>query len=182
MSRKNRAHKQFEIDYQFYFSHRYTFTFAGSDIKDSYKIQYPGELEKIVKDESGEEESIPWAIPYSEKGKTAKECFYKLDSEGKKFPCSEPQLLVEILNCKASINLQIKIWAQSRAEYTLPLFELQEYMAHYSCPDWVLKAVEAQKAKILRKWCEEKKHEQHGFFYSAILNNWGEALTEIAKD
>ena len=181
MSRKNKNRTQFENDWQFYFTQRHHFIFSGSDIKDSYKIQFPGEPDIKTTDDEGKEITVPWTIPYSKQGKTAKECFYKLDSEGKRLPCSEPQLLVEILNCKASINLQIKIWAQSRAEYTLPLIELQEYMEHFKCPEWVLKAVEAQKTKILRQWGSERKWEQHGFYYDAMKYNMGEALEEISK-
>lgn len=182
MSRKNRFHKQFETDYEFYFSNRHEFTFAGSDIKDSYKIQYPGDPLPIIIDDDGNNVEGTWEIPYSEQGKTAKECFYKLDSEGKRLPCSEPKLLVEILNCKAAINLQIQIWAQSRAEYTMEFFELQEYTEHYKCPFWVLKAVEAQKLKIIREWISEKNWEKPGLYLYALKRHWHDALFEITKD
>src|SRR5689334_1468340 len=110
---------QFERDYTFYLSNKDHFTFAGSDIKKDYGIQFPGEPEPIEKDEDGIEKPIPFPISYSSTGKSAKVCFFQLDSTGKCKSCSEPQLLMEILRCKASINLQIKTWAQSRAEYTL---------------------------------------------------------------
>ncbi len=142
----------FEKDYNFYLNQRHAFTFAGSDLS----IQYP--------------------IKFSEKGKTAKECFHKLDSEGKLLPCSEPQLLLELLTCKAAINLQIKLWAQSRAEYTLSLFELKEYMEHYQCPEWVLKAVENQKGRILDELVDSGKYKQHKFYSEAIALNLGEAF------
>lgn len=134
----------FEKDYNFYLANRHAFDFSGSDIKAQYA-----------------------SLVMDEKGKTAKECFHKLDSEGKLLPCKEPELLLDLLKCKAAVNLQIKIWAESRAEYTLSLFELKEYLDHYQAPEWVLKAVEKQKVKIIRKWDNEtrKKH-----FESTLLN------------
>jgi hypothetical protein len=143
---------QFERDYQFYLSQKDTFTFSGSDIKSDFGIQFPGDLPGL--DE--EEKEIPFNITYSEAGKNAKICFYKIDSEGKCGSCSEPQLLVELLTCKASVNLQIKMWAQGRAEYTLPAIELQEYCNYYQTPEWVFKAVEKQKDKIIRQWMQDK--------------------------
>src|SRR5580698_5521857 len=120
MSRKNK-HPEFERDYQFYFENRYRFTFAGSDIKSL--VQYPREAESTSLDDEGNMVTIPFSFPYSELGKTAKHCFYKADSEGKKLPCSEPELLVELLTCKAGVNLQIKMWAEGRADCTLSLAE-----------------------------------------------------------
>lgn len=140
----------FEKDYAFYLSQRHHFTFSGSDIRNSYKVEY------------------------SETGKTAKQCFHKLDSEGKLLPCSEPDLLYELLTCKAAVNMQIKIWAQSRAEYTLSFAELQEYMEYYQAPEWVLKAVENQKARILRA-----QKNEHPFYKDAAVLNFGEALERI---
>lgn len=179
MSRRHKKHPQFEIDYQFYLSQRYAFSFCGSDLKEVYKIQFPTDPEFFGVDEEGNQ--ITWDFPYSENGKSAKECFYRLDSEGKRQPCREPQLLVEILTCKAGINLQIKIWAEGRAEYTLPLDELQEYINHYNCPDWVLKAVENQKTKILKEWAAEKKWEQHKFYLDAFTFHLGEVILENEK-
>ena len=149
---KRKFKPNFEKDYSFYFAQRNAFTFAGSDISKQYRIVF------------------------SEKGKTAKECFHKLDSEGKLLPCSEPQLLLELLICKAAVNLQIKLWAQSRAEYTLSLFELQEYMEHYQCPEWVLKAVENQKFKIIKEIVTSGKYKQHRFYADALALNLGETL------
>ncbi len=145
----------FEKDYNFYLNQRHVFTFSGSQ---------------------------PPTIQYNEHGKTAKECFHKLDSEGKLLPCKEPELLIELLNCKAAVNLQIKLWAQSRAEYTISLAELQEYMEHYQCPEWVLKAIENQKVKIHKEWNCEGKHKQHSFFSDALRYNLGETLGTIKPD
>lgn len=165
MSRRGRKSfsPQFERDYTFYLSKKDIFTFAGSNIKIDYGIQFPGEPEPIEKDEDGKDISIPFSIPYSPTGKSAKVCFHQLDSTGKCKPCSEPQLLTQILICKAAINLQIKTWAQSRAEWTLSKIELLEYLEYYKAPDWVLKAIENQKLKILKEWAAEKKYQSDLF-------------------
>lgn len=128
----------FERDYAFYLNNKEVFNFCGSDVKKDFGIQLPGE--------EGE-----FAIPYSETGKPAKICFHKLDGAGKKVPCSEPQLLIEILRCKGSVNLNIKMWAEGRAEGTLPLYELEELIKIYNAPEWVFKSVETQKARIWSK-------------------------------
>ena len=183
MSRRGRKgfSPQFERDYTFYFSNKEIFTFAGTNIKKDYGIQYPGEPEPIEKNEEGIDEIVPFSIPYSPTGKSAKVCFFQLDSEGKCKPCSEPQLLVEILRCKASINLNIKIWSQSRAEFTLAKFELQEIVDFYKAPEWVFKAVENQKLKILREWTAENKHKMD-YYLTAFKLHLGEILEEKSVD
>ena len=172
MSRRGRKgfSPQFERDYTFYLSNKDNFTFAGSDLKIQYGIQFPGEPEPVDKD--------GFAIPYSPTGKPAKVCFYQLDSEGKCKPCAEPELLVQILTCKAAINLQIKTWAQSRAEYSLSKFELLEYLEHYKAPEWVFKAIENQKLKILKEWAAEKKYEAD-FYKRTFELHMGEFLEEM---
>ncbi len=159
---------QFERDYTFYLSNKDKFTFAGSDLKKDYGIQFPGEPEQP---------DDPFRIPYSPDGKSAKVCFHQLDSTGKCKPCAEPQLLAEILTCKAAINLQIKIWAQSRAEWTLSKIELIEYLEEYKAPEWVLKAIENQKLRILKEWATEKKYEQDLYKRTFTLH-LGEILEE----
>ena len=171
---------QFERDYTFYLSNKDHFTFAGTDIKKDYNIQFPGELELIERDEDGIEKAITFSIPYSSTGKSAKVCFHQLDSTGKCKPCSEPQLLVEILRCKAAINLQIKTWAQSRAEYSLSKEELLDYLGYYQAPEWVLKAIENQKLKILKEWAAEKKY-QLDYYKKAFEFHLGEILEEISQ-
>ncbi len=171
---------QFERDYTFYLSNKDRFTFAGTDVKKDYGIQFPGEPEPTEVDDDGVLKPLPFTVPYSPTGKSAKVCFYKLDSEGKCKPCSEPELLVQILTCKASVNLQIKIWSQSRAEYTLSKEELKEYMEFFQAPEWVFKAIENQKLKILKEWAAEKKYQSD--YYQRIFElHMGEFLEEIAE-
>lgn len=172
---------QFERDYAFYLDNKDKFTFAGSNIKKDYSIQFPGEPEPIDKDDDGNDITVPFFTPYAENGKSAKACFHLLDSQGKRKPCAEPQLLVEILTCKAAINLQIKTWAQSRAEYSLSLFELKEYLEHYKAPEWVLTAIENQKMKILKEWIAEKKY-QANYYKVAFELHLGEFLQEERVD
>ena len=107
--------------------------------------------------------------------------FFILDSEGKNNFCSEPQLLVEILTCKASINLQIKQWAQGRSEYILSKNEIEEYTNYYKCPEWVLISVESQKEKILKEWIADKKYLQHSFYKDALSFYLGELLQNYFK-
>jgi hypothetical protein len=109
--------------------------------------------------------------------KSAKECFYFIESQGKNYPCFEPELLNKILFTKASINFQIKQWAECRAEGTLPLMEFSKRLAYdkygtsftdfhvlewvngepvyfddiesqFNLPGWVLRAVENQAISI----------------------------------
>lgn len=167
---------QFERDYTFYLSNKDHFIFAGTDVRRDYSIQFPGEPESL--DEEGK--PLPFTVPYSPTGKTAKVCFYQLDSEGKCKPCSEPELLVQLLTCKASVNLQIKIWSQSRAEYTLSLVELKEYLEFYQAPEWVFKAVENQKIKILKEWGAQKKY-QSDYYKRTFELHMGEILQEMAQ-
>lgn len=64
-------------------------------------------------------------VPDLEKGKSSKECFYVFDSTGKIIATREPELLFEILRCKAGINWQIKQWAEGLINPFLdaPLFD-----------------------------------------------------------
>lgn len=116
------------------------------------------------------------AIPCGDK--SAKECFYYIDTEGKNYPYSEHELLNQLLHTKASVNFQIKEWSQGRSDGTLPLHELSKRKAYekypysdfsdlntlewingkpvyykdietqYNLPEWVINAVERQKVKF----------------------------------
>lgn len=115
--------KKFERDYDFYLRNKNNFDFCGTFIP---KFQ----------------------VIYEETGKSAKEVFYSIDSEGKNTPCCEPELLTELLLCKGGVNFQIKLWSEGRGDGTLPGIEFKEIIEQYGCPEWVYNAVERQKEKI----------------------------------
>lgn len=136
--------KNFERDYAWFLKYKDQFDFDGaSDTKD-----------KVI---------------YNSDGKDAKYCFYLYDSQGKVIPTNEPELLFELHKCKGSINFHIKMWAEGRADGTLPLVELsqrkcismypeyelddniKDYEAEYELLDWMVEAVEKQKYKYYGK-------------------------------
>jgi len=69
---------------------------------------------------------MPAAYPlivYDAKGASGKEAFYAWDSTGEVLPTRHPNLLHSLLKTKGSVNLHVKMYAQSRADGTLPLME-----------------------------------------------------------
>ena len=118
--------KNFERDYNWYLKYKDIFDFSGS----------PDSKELVIKDENG---------------LTAKECFYYRDSTGVIKPTKEPILLAQIYKCKESINFHIKMWAETRAEGTLPKIEFEnELSKEYELLDWMIEAVENQKYKYYK--------------------------------
>jgi hypothetical protein len=117
--------KEFERDYNFYLSNIDNFTVCGT------KLKY---------------EAIP-----DENGKTAKETFFYIDSSGKNLPCREPDLLNQLLLCKASVNFMIKQWADGVWQNIWFPSDIQEVMECYHCPEWVKIAIENQYQKLLRE-------------------------------
>jgi hypothetical protein len=139
--------KNFERDYKFYLENKDDFTFCGTS-------------------------SPKFTAIYDEKGKSAKEVFYLIDSTGKNYSTYEVDLLNDLLLCKASVNFYIKQWAQGRGDATLTFAEFageglsiewikddeddgkikyrykRSIAETYNFPDWVINAVESQKAKI----------------------------------
>lgn len=88
----------FERDYTFYLNNVDNFTFCGTLLPKHLAV-------------------------YDKNGVTAKEAFYHIESSGKNKPTKEPDLLNKLLLCKASVNFQIKQWAEGRADGTLPHIE-----------------------------------------------------------
>ena len=117
--------KNFERDYCFYLSNRNIFNFSG--VVPKYK-----------------------AIP-DEYGYTAKECMFYIDSCGKNVPRREPELLSELLMCKASVNFHIKMWADGMKREILFEKDLDEIQQSYGCPDWVTTAVKNQCKSLMSK-------------------------------
>lgn len=139
----------FERDYSFYLRNLNVFNFCGT-LNPKHEAMF------------------------NARGKSAKEAFYFIQSQGKNYPCSEPDLLNNLLLAQAGINFQIKQWAEGRLEGTLPLHELSKKLAakyypqsdftdckilswgngklvyyedmqeEYNLPDWVIEAVQAQ--------------------------------------
>lgn len=117
-----------------YLSNRNAFTFSGGDIK------YP---------------------QYEKSGLDGLKAFYVFDSTGKTEPTKHPELFYRLLKTKASLNFQIKQWAESRADGSLPgvLFSKRKMKEVYgddfgngddietefNLPHWVVEAVENQK-------------------------------------
>lgn len=135
----------FERDYKFYLENISHFKFCGTLTPKFTAISDP-------------------------KGKSAKEAFYLIDSTGKNYPTFESQILDDILTCKASVNFHIKQWAEGRADGTLPFSEFagdgetlewklendepipiyhKSMAIRYGFPDWVIRAVEQQKIKLI---------------------------------
>lgn len=90
---------------------------------------------------------IGCATAFAPSGVSAMECWFAKDAHGKTLPCREPELLDKVLRGKASVNLQVKLWAEDVANgKLLPQAELVEYV--HGWPEWVLRAVMAQAGKI----------------------------------
>lgn len=123
--------KSFERDWYWYLNHKNQFIFDGSEGKN---------------------------IVYSEKGKTAKECFYIFDSQGKLNICKEPVLLQKIFKCKGAINFMIKEWAQDRAAGYLPKIEFEKIIQEFQLLPWMIEAVENQKFKYYQKHFNNENH------------------------
>lgn len=86
-------------------------------------------------------------IQPDENGLTAKECFYRYDSEGKIFKTKEPEELELLLKTKGSVNLHIKMFAEDRAKGYLPKYEFDKIVEELNPPKWFVDAVENQKFK-----------------------------------
>lgn len=115
----------FERDWKFYLGNRFEFTFCGKP----------------------DSEILARILP-SPTGKTAKECFLHLDSKGEVVPCSESELLFEVLRAKASINWQVRQWAEMLSQGILMPSELVECMNAYNLPEWALEAVLNQSRRL----------------------------------
>jgi hypothetical protein len=114
--------KNFNRDYQFYLDNSNNFSFAA----DYYPI-----------------------ITLDTKGKSAKECFWLLDSQSISVPCSQPEELTKVLLCKKSVNFHIKLWAENYLDILEPIeYYLEEFI---DPPDWIEKSLVNQINKLHRK-------------------------------
>lgn len=74
-------------------------------------------------------------------GLTGLECYFLLDSQGKRVPCQDQESLDKVMRGKKSWNLQIKMWAEDFFDLIQPP-ELREYCQ--GLPPWIEKAVWTQ--------------------------------------
>ena len=114
--------QNFLRDWNFYNSNSHIFNFAGRNIPN------------IISDSNGS---------------NAIYCFFVYDSTGKMLPCCEPEILERVIVCKASINMNIKQWAEGRFDSTLPGIEFDEIINQYKLPSWVVVAVNKSWYKLL---------------------------------
>lgn len=99
--------KNFERDFSWYLNNKKVFDFDGSFL---YVNKKGNSL-----------------VNFSKDGVSAKEAFYYWDSEGIIKTTKHPNLLKALYKTKGAINFHIKMWAESRAEGSLPksLFNLK---------------------------------------------------------
>ena len=120
----------FQRDYQFYLENRHAFNFCGCVLPE---------------------------IHYDPLGLSAMETFYIFDTHGEIRGCCEPDLFLELLICKKSVNLHIKMWASG---YEEAMIGFPELMATFkNPPSWVDSSLRKQiyKASIIRKSKELSK-------------------------
>lgn len=118
---------KFEKDFEWYSSVKHIFNFDGT------KEYFSKKGNPIIVE--------------NPKGKTAKECFYLFDSQGKIHETKDPKKLHELLKTKGSVNLHIKMYAEDRAKGVLPKIEFIKICEEINAPEWFVKAVEKQKYK-----------------------------------
>lgn len=99
--------KGFERDYEFYLKNLDKFNFCGT-LNPSFQAIAGGKM-------------------------SAKECFFHIESNGKNYPCIDAESLNRLLLTKASVNFQIKQWAEGISDGTLLLFELSIRLWNERC-------------------------------------------------
>lgn len=118
----------FERDFKWYLSVRHLFSFDG---QAEYFDRKTGRN----------------LINSSKNGASGKEAFYKWDAQGRILATKHPNLLHTLLKTKGSVNLHIKMYAEDRANGTLPKLLFQDLCEEIKAPDWFIQAVEEQKKK-----------------------------------
>lgn len=114
--------KKNQIDIRFYLRNRHFLSFSGSN-----------EGADIVAKKDGA---------------SFIEAYVARDTYGKRIPTRHPRALAVLLKAKASTNLHIKAYAQSRVEGTMSLLELRAICIAARAPDWVRNGVESAKARM----------------------------------
>lgn len=134
-----------ERDFKFYLSNRHEFNFCGTSDADSR-----------------------FKPVYDKNGVDGKKAFFSIENNGKNIPTKHPNILSALLLSKASVNFNIKMWAEGRAEGTLPLIEFSQRTAidkyphleiefdgndmetKMKLPKWVVTAVENSKSQFYK--------------------------------
>jgi hypothetical protein len=115
-------------DFKFYMKNRHEFNFSGTAATDLKHV----------------------AI-YSREGVDGKTAFFNIENNGVNKPTRHPNILTCLLMAKASVNFNIKMWAEGRADGLFPLIEFKEFIEKNEYPDWVYNAVENQKRQFYKK-------------------------------
>lgn len=127
--------RRFNRDYKFYLKNLNVYSFCGKanfTDKDGNKL-----------------------VIFDVNGDSAKHSFFCWESHGEIIKTREPELLLSLHKCKASINLHITLWSEGRASGDFPGIEFDEYCKINNMPKWVIKSVENQKIKIMSKLLEK---------------------------
>jgi len=114
----------FERDFKWYLSVRHSFNFDG-------KAEYTNKKGKDI-------------IIYDKNGVDGKLAFFKWDSNGLILPTKHPNILHTLLKTKGSVNLHIKMYAESLKEESLNLELLEEICQEFKTPEWFKNAVKQQ--------------------------------------
>jgi hypothetical protein len=114
---------------------------------DNGVYQYaPGEITTHIFNLVSEQQ-----IVYDKDGVDGVEAFHSIDSIGKSIPTRHPNILKTLLKTKGSVNLHIKMYAQSMGEGTINKIEFRAWCIYcWQSPDWFRTAVETQKWKYDR--------------------------------
>jgi hypothetical protein len=108
---------------QYYLKHRNDFTFSGG--------------------------GVDCEILYKKDGCNWVKGFDMFDSRGiREIETRHPATVSRLIKTKASINFQVKQWAESRADGTLPKILFNEIIKEFDLPKWIIEAVENQKVKF----------------------------------
>lgn len=88
-------------------------------------------------------------IQYDPKGVSGFMAFATFDSTGRVKPTKHPNILHTLLKSKGSINLHIKMYAESMSQGLMFPFELREIAHEIKAPAWFMDSVNKQSDKYM---------------------------------
>jgi len=95
-------------------------------------------------------EAYPHELPpYAEDGLPAIKCFFNLEN-GVVLPTNNISEVKRALDGKKSLNLQIKMWAETVGR-ELSTIELREMIEELNMPQWVFNATMNQAVKLIKE-------------------------------